>query len=136
MIEYPTYRASPALTLVRKIRANPATSHWLKCALDSALARDPVDVLKDAETLMRVLEKYVAELLPAGVVRREPTAGAVAQLAKAVAVYSEQCAAMADPEHCCHPGVAQAQPYWWQERRDYGRKVLEAAGFDRYGDPA
>ena len=34
-----------------------ATSFWLKHALDSALARDPVDAVNDAEVLLRVLRE-------------------------------------------------------------------------------
>lgn len=36
--------------------ANPATTYWLRDALKSALVRDPVDALHDAEELAALLQ--------------------------------------------------------------------------------
>lgn len=37
---------------------NPSVSYWLRNALISALARDPVDAANDAETLAELLRKH------------------------------------------------------------------------------
>lgn len=46
--------------------ANPATSYWLCDALKSALKRDPVDAVRDAEELAWLLRDRLdaSELLP------------------------------------------------------------------------
>ncbi len=36
--------------------ADPSTSYWLRDALKSALLRDPVDALRDAEELAALLQ--------------------------------------------------------------------------------
>jgi hypothetical protein len=38
-----------------QLLASPAISDWLKCALQAALTRDPVDAAKDADLLASVL---------------------------------------------------------------------------------
>ena len=38
------------------VLADPATSYWLKSAIEAALARDPVDALNDALVLAAVLD--------------------------------------------------------------------------------
>lgn len=38
-----------SVNLCEEIRNDAATSYWLKAALDSALKRDPVDAVTDAE---------------------------------------------------------------------------------------
>ena len=40
----------------KQILNGPGTSHWLKNALTTALDRDPVDAVNDAELLAMVLE--------------------------------------------------------------------------------
>ena len=40
---------------IRQILSGPGTSYWLKNALTSALDRDPVDAVNDAELLAMVL---------------------------------------------------------------------------------
>lgn len=40
---------------IRQILSGPATSQWLKNALTTALDRDPVDAVNDAELLAMVL---------------------------------------------------------------------------------
>lgn len=40
---------------IRQILSGPGTSYWLKNALTSALDRDPVDAVNDAELLVMVL---------------------------------------------------------------------------------
>lgn len=42
--------------------ANPSTTYWLRDAIKSALARDPVDALRDAETLASLLRERLADL--------------------------------------------------------------------------
>ena len=44
------------MTLCEEILADFAASYWLKDALKSALKRDPVDALADAEVLVRALK--------------------------------------------------------------------------------
>ena len=46
----------------RDIRDNPTTSDWLKKALESALRRDPVDAVNDAEMLFSVLNERLSAL--------------------------------------------------------------------------
>ena len=48
---------------VARILADPAASDWLKCALVSALARDPVDAMIDAGALAAALEEQAAVTL-------------------------------------------------------------------------
>ena len=40
---------------IRQILAGPGTSNWMKVALSTAINRDPVDALNDAELLAIVL---------------------------------------------------------------------------------
>lgn len=42
--------------------ADPSTTYWLRDALKSALARDPVDALRDADTLASLLRERLADL--------------------------------------------------------------------------
>lgn len=46
------------------ILRDPAASTWLKHALSTALRRDPVDAVKDAQVLLWVLDERLAEILP------------------------------------------------------------------------
>jgi len=41
---------------IESVLSSPSSSGWLKTALLSALDRDPVDALKDAETLRDTLK--------------------------------------------------------------------------------
>jgi len=45
------------------ILTDPSVSFWLKKALHSSLARDPVDALHDAATLTKVLSARLDRLL-------------------------------------------------------------------------
>lgn len=54
-----------------KILKDPAASHWLKQALSSALLRDPVDAINDAEVLARVLDERCRSILNSGEVAEE-----------------------------------------------------------------
>ena len=47
-----------------EILADASTSDWLKSVLRSALKRDPVEALNDAEMLATVLDEHVRELFP------------------------------------------------------------------------
>ncbi len=49
--------------------ADPSTTYWLRDALKSALLRDPVDALRDAEALADLLkERLVSVLQPSSVI--------------------------------------------------------------------
>lgn len=48
---------------VPELLHDPACSHWLKQALTSALARDPVDAANDADVLAAVLDSYCSRVL-------------------------------------------------------------------------
>lgn len=45
------------LPTTEQLLADPSISYWFKSALRSALTRDPVDALLDAELLVRVLSR-------------------------------------------------------------------------------
>ena len=45
------------------VLADPATSYWLKSAIEAALERDPVDALNDALVLAAVLDGRLREYL-------------------------------------------------------------------------
>jgi hypothetical protein len=48
---------------IKRICEDPAVSFWLRNALVSALARDPVDVANDAGVLSWVLDKRASDAL-------------------------------------------------------------------------
>jgi hypothetical protein len=45
------------------VLADPATSYWLKSAIEAAMARDPVDALNDALVLAAVLDGRLRDVL-------------------------------------------------------------------------
>jgi hypothetical protein len=45
--------------------ADPSTTYWLRDALKSALPRDPVDALRDAEALVDLLKDRLDSTAPA-----------------------------------------------------------------------
>jgi len=47
---------------VQAVLASPETSFWLRESLQAALQRDPVDALKDAEYLVKLLASRCAEI--------------------------------------------------------------------------
>ena len=47
---------------IRQILAGPGTSHWMKVALSTALNRDPVDAVNDAELLAMVLRHRAEQI--------------------------------------------------------------------------
>ena len=51
---------------IEEILADPAASFWLRAALRSAVARDPVDAANDAEVLARLLDRRCRSILKAG----------------------------------------------------------------------
>ena len=51
---------------IDEVLADPAASHWMKDALRSALARDPVDVANDAAFLCALLDKRADAAMEAG----------------------------------------------------------------------
>jgi len=51
---------------IEEVLLNPAASYWLKAALRSALARDPVDAAHDADILARLLYRRCQEILAEG----------------------------------------------------------------------
>ena len=48
---------------IQTILDDPAASDWLKTALRTALARDPVDAINDAEILCETLKQRLDDLL-------------------------------------------------------------------------
>ena len=48
---------------IEEVLRDPTASFWLKDALRSALARDPVDAANDAEVLARLLDRKCRSLL-------------------------------------------------------------------------
>ena len=56
-------RSMDGLPDIPAVLADPATSFWLKTAIRSALARDPVDAANDAEVLYRLLARRCNEIL-------------------------------------------------------------------------
>lgn len=55
--------AKKDIPAVHEILADPAASFWLKESLRSALARDPVDALNDADVLVAVLDRHARSAL-------------------------------------------------------------------------
>ena len=51
------------LPTIEEVLRDPAASFWLKNALRSALARDPVDAANDAEILARLLDRRCRSIL-------------------------------------------------------------------------
>lgn len=47
---------------IRKILEGPGTSTWMKLALTTALNRDPVDAVNDAELLVLVLRHRAEQI--------------------------------------------------------------------------
>lgn len=58
----PRFKTMQASSVSASVLENPATSYWLRQALTSALARDPVDALNDAEQLVALLTQNLAQL--------------------------------------------------------------------------
>ena len=48
---------------IEEVLADPAASFWLRAALRSALARDPVDAANDSEILARLLDQRCRSIL-------------------------------------------------------------------------
>jgi hypothetical protein len=51
---------------IEQVMSDSAASFWLKDALCSALARDPVDAANDAELLFRLLDERCRKILSQG----------------------------------------------------------------------
>jgi hypothetical protein len=49
---------------IGQVLEDPAASFWMKGALSSALARDPVDAANDSELLARLLDARCQKVLP------------------------------------------------------------------------
>jgi hypothetical protein len=68
-LNHPTIAANAMPTdKILAALADPSTTYWLRDALKSSLARDPVDALRDAEALTDLLRDRLADL-PAPVAR-------------------------------------------------------------------
>lgn len=52
---------------IKEVIDSPTVSYWLKDALKSALTRDPVDAVNDAELLVLILKDRMQRLLGAEV---------------------------------------------------------------------
>jgi hypothetical protein len=51
------------LPTIEEVLRDPSASFWLKAALRSALARDPVDAANDAEVLAHLLDRRCRSML-------------------------------------------------------------------------
>ncbi len=47
----------------QEVIASPATSFWLLASLQTAVLRDPVDAVNDAELLLQLLQQRLADLV-------------------------------------------------------------------------
>ena len=63
MKSYQQTDEDPQLPQIEEVLRDPAASFWLKDALNSALARDPVDAANDAEVLARLLDRRCRQIL-------------------------------------------------------------------------
>lgn len=52
---------------IRQILNGPGTSNWMKVALSTAINRDPVDAVNDAELLAIVLRHRAEQISAAGI---------------------------------------------------------------------
>jgi len=59
----PPAEPTDGLLEAQAVLADPATSYWLKSAIEAALARDPVDALNDALVLANVLDGHLRDRL-------------------------------------------------------------------------
>jgi hypothetical protein len=56
-------RQEHELPTIEEVLRDSSASFWLKAALRSALARDPVDAANDAEVLARLLDRRCRSML-------------------------------------------------------------------------
>jgi hypothetical protein len=56
-------RQEHELPTIEEVLRDPSASFWLKAALRSALARDPVDAANDAEVLALLLDRRCRSML-------------------------------------------------------------------------
>lgn len=56
-------RQEHELPTIEEVLRDPSASLWLKAALRSALARDPVDAANDAEVLALLLDRRCRSML-------------------------------------------------------------------------
>lgn len=56
-------RQEHELPTIEEVLRDPSASFWLKAALRSALARDPVDAANDAEVLALLLDRRCLSML-------------------------------------------------------------------------
>lgn len=57
------WRSRPGLPSIETVLASPETSFWLRQALETALARDPMDAATDAALLAALLGQLMDALL-------------------------------------------------------------------------
>jgi hypothetical protein len=60
---YQQIEEEPEPPQIEEVLRDPAASIWLRLALNSALARDPVDAANDAEVLARLLDRRCRRIL-------------------------------------------------------------------------
>jgi hypothetical protein len=60
---YQQIEEEPELPQIEEVLRDPAASFWLRHALNSALARDPVDAANAAEVLARLLDRRCRQIL-------------------------------------------------------------------------
>lgn len=60
-------RTAHELPTIAAVLRDPSASLWLKAALRSALARDPVDAANDSEILARLLDKRCHDIVASSI---------------------------------------------------------------------
>jgi len=65
----PNDRIAAAERRIQEVIADPAASYWLKSAARSAIARDPVDSVNDADCLLGLLQPWAAAIVDAEMAR-------------------------------------------------------------------
>jgi hypothetical protein len=53
---------SSVFDLATRLVADPSTSYWLRNAIQTSMARDPVDSVNDAELLLSLLSARLEEI--------------------------------------------------------------------------
>ncbi len=48
---------------LKDVLADPGISHWLKDAIKAAYERDPIDAVRDAQRLLKILGERYAQIV-------------------------------------------------------------------------
>lgn len=58
------------LFILKTLESDPTASYWLRNAVRTAFERDPVDVLADAQELVRLLERHLTQVFAQSLTQR------------------------------------------------------------------